>query len=325
MSMSISTQQSTVCGWLVCLSLVAHALPVTAQDADVVRHFTRLTRASEWQPVGTISIRFPAHHPQGMVVVGDYIFFSSVEVTIPTERFERPVSGYDRTPGEGVGHLFKTDRQGNLIAHVTLGEGSIYHPGGIDFDGTFIWIPVAEYRPNSRSIIYRVDPVTMEATEAFRFEDHIGAIVHDTMTTTLHGVSWGSRSFYAWELSNKLGLSVGGSDPAALRIPNGSHYVDYQDCHSVAERYMLCGGVSTHDIRTLGASGGQEITLGGLDLIDLQSRRAVHQLPITWQVEPNLVVSTNPFFVELKDEHLRFHFMPQDNRSTIYIFDALRD
>jgi len=25
----------------------------------------------------------------------------------------------------------------------------VYHPGGIDFDGVNIWVPVAEYRPDS--------------------------------------------------------------------------------------------------------------------------------------------------------------------------------
>ena len=76
----------------------------------------------------------------------------------------------------------------------------MYHPGGIDYDGKSIWVPVAEYRPNSRAIIYRVDPQAMKATEVFRYGDHIGGIVHNTDDKTLHGVSWGSRRFYSWTL-----------------------------------------------------------------------------------------------------------------------------
>jgi hypothetical protein len=53
---------------------------------------------------------------------------------------------------------------------------------------------VAEYRPNSQSIIYRVDPETMKAEEMFRFKDHIGGLVRDTEDNSLHGVSWGSRA-----------------------------------------------------------------------------------------------------------------------------------
>jgi hypothetical protein len=300
-------------------------LPVAAQDADIVRHFRRLSRATDWRRAGTISMQFQTYHPQGMVIVGEHIFFSSVEVTVPTERFGLVVDGYDRTAGEGVAHLFKADREGNLIARVMLGEGSVYHPGGIDFDGDFIWVPVAEYRPNSRSIIYRVNPATMEATEVFRFPDHIGGVVHDTTSKTLHGVSWGSRFFYAWELNDELELAVSTLDPAGLRTPNGSHYVDYQDCHYVPERYMLCGGVSSYSVSAQGDSVGVDFALGGIDLIDLRLQRAVHQVPITRRVEPDLVMSKNPFFVELRDDHLRFYFMPEDNMSTVYIFDAYRE
>ncbi len=138
--------------------LFALSLPAAAQESDLVRRFKELTRATGWELVETIEMQFPTHHPQGMVVVGDYIFFSAVEVIVATEQYGRIVAGYDRTPGEGVGHLFKVDRQGNLIAHTTVGVGTIYHPGGIDYDGRYLWVPVAEYRPSSRSIIYRVDP-----------------------------------------------------------------------------------------------------------------------------------------------------------------------
>ena len=40
-----------------------------------------------------------------------------------------------RTPGKGVGHLFVMDRQGHLQKDIVLGDGDMYHPGGIDFDG----------------------------------------------------------------------------------------------------------------------------------------------------------------------------------------------
>src|SRR6185436_13801282 len=150
----------------------------------------------------------------------------------------------DRDAGEGVAHLFKIDMAGKLIAEITLSEGTIYHPGGIDYDGTNIWVPVAEYRPDSRSVVYRVDPHTMKATEALRFADHLGAIVHNTDDGTLHGVSWGSRRFYRW----KIGASVRAGDAGVAAEPartlNASHYVDYQDCKYLVARRMLCSGTS---------------------------------------------------------------------------------
>ena len=129
---------------------------------------------------------------------------------------------------------------GNLLADLTLGEETMYHPGGIDYDGDDIWVPVAEYRPDSRSIVYRVDPNTMKATEVFRFADHLGAIVHDTDDRTLHAVSWGSRRFYRWPLAGDG--RVTGAEPR--RSLNTSHYLDYQDCKYVGGRQMLCTGVT---------------------------------------------------------------------------------
>src|SRR5437762_3856589 len=180
------------------LALLGAAVTLVMQaDAGSVvsERVMKLTRDASWKPVTSLLVAFPAHHPQGMVKIGDTFYVSSVEIKVPTTRFPKPVGGFDRDPGQGIGHLFKIDRTGKLLADLTLGEGTMYHPGGIDYDGTNIWVPVAEYRPDSRSIIYRVDPQRMQAAEVFRFADHIGAIVHNTDDNTLHGVSWWSRRF----------------------------------------------------------------------------------------------------------------------------------
>jgi hypothetical protein len=160
-----------------------------------------------------------------MVKIGDTLFVSSVEIKTPTKRYPQPVDGYDRDTGEGVGHLFKIDMKGNLISDLVLGEGTMYHPGGIDYDGEHIWVSVAEYRPNSRTVVYRVDPATMKATEVFRFPDHIGGILHNTDDRTLHGVSWGSRRFYKWNLSADGKVTDADQPPGRLRTLNPSHYL----------------------------------------------------------------------------------------------------
>jgi hypothetical protein len=143
--------------------------------ATVAERVLRLTRQSAWKLVTSVPIPFRTYHPQGMVKIGDALFVSSVEIKVPTKRFPQAVDGYDRDAGDGVGHLFKLDLAGNLIADLKLGEGAMYHPGGIDYDGEHIWVAVAEYRPNSRAIIYRVDPRTMKTTEVFRVADHTRA------------------------------------------------------------------------------------------------------------------------------------------------------
>jgi hypothetical protein len=179
-------------------------------------------------------------------------------------------------------------------------------------------VPVAEYRPDSRSIVYRVDPDTMKATEVLRFADHIGAIVHNTDDHTLHGVSWGSRRFYRWTLGRDGKVTNAATPPEKLRTLNTSHYLDYQDCKYVGDRRMLCTGV-TEMRRTPDTS---PFRLGGLDLVDLRDGRPVHQVPVLLWTAGGLDMTHNPVWLEPTAAGLRGYFMPEDDKSTLYIYDV---
>ena len=113
-------------------------------DTVVSDRVKLMTRSTPWRQVATIPVNFNTQHPQGMVKIDDVYYVTAVEIKTPTKRFPAPVNGLDRDAGEGAGHLFKFDAKGNLLADLPLGEGSIYHPGGIDYDGKHIWVPVAE-------------------------------------------------------------------------------------------------------------------------------------------------------------------------------------
>ena len=214
--------------------------------------------------------------------------------------------------------MFKIDAGGRLLGDLRLGEGSMYHPGGIDYDGQNIWVPVAVYLPDSRSIIYRVDPGTMKATEVFRFPDHIGAIVHNTDDHTLHGVSWGSRRFYRWTLDADGKVTNAGVPPEQLRTLNPSFYVDYQDCKYVGGRRMLCTGVT--EFRQPGAAA--PFRLGGMELVDLAASRPLHQVPVLLWTATGFDMTHNPSWVEASASGLRAYFMPEDDKSTIYVYDV---
>ena len=302
--------------------MFAAAVALSAAQADtrsvVAERVMKLTRSSPWKPVASLPIAFRTHHPQGMVKIGATLFVSSVEVKVPTRPLAQPDGDYDRDTGVGVGHLFKIDMAGHLIADLRLGEGTIYHPGGIDFDGKQIWVPVAEYRPNSRSIVYRVDPETMKATVAFRFADHIGAIVHDTDDHTLHGVSWGSRRFYRWTLGNGGRVTNADTPPEKLRRLNTSHYLDYQDCKYLGSRRMLCTGVTEMRQRP----DTPPFQLGGIDVIDLEDGRPVHQVPVLLWTAGGLDMTHNPVWIEPGATGLRAYFMPEDDTSILYIYDV---
>ena len=304
---------------VLCLGAMPSALRAEEPDRAVLaERVVKLSRGTQWKPVSAVPINFLTHHPQGMVKIGDTLFVSSVEIQQPTKRFPQPVDGYDRDTGAGVGHLFKIDMKGNLIADITLGEGTIYHPGGIDYDGKYIWVPVAEYRPNSRSIVYRVDPETMKAEEMFRFADHIGGVVHNTDDKSLHGVSWGSRRFYRWPVDANGKPINANESPEKLRALNTSHYLDYQDCKYVAKSCMLCSGVT--EMRM--TPEATPFRLGGLDLVNLADGRPLFQTPVLLWTAGGMDMTHNPVWMEASDAGIRAYFMPEDDKSTLYIYEA---
>ena len=292
---------------LIALTVVASSGQTAAPGSRSVLadRVTALTRNSVWKLAASVPVRFRTFHPQGMVKIGETFFVSSVEVR-------------NRDTGDGTGHLFSIDSTGDLLTDLKLGEGPIYHPGGIDYDGQSIWVPVAEYRPDSRSIIYRVDPKTMKATEVLRFADHIGAIVHNADDDTLHGVSWGSRRFYRWTLGRDGRITNGATPPERLRTFNTSHYLDYQDCKYAGARRMLCTGVT--EMRQ--PSAPSAFRLGGIDLIDLRDGRPLHQVPVLLWTAGGLDMTHNPVWLEPTAAGLRGYFMPEDDTSTIYVYDV---
>jgi hypothetical protein len=313
---SVRRGQRSTCGGALLVVMAALTAGGAQRDSDVAERVRAITRESRWTLLATHPLAFAAHHPQGMVKIGETFFVSSVEITVRTRRYPQPVGGVDRDAGEGVGHLFKFGADGSLLAHLRLGEGAIYHPGGIDYDGTHIWVPVAEYRPDSRSIVYRVDPRRMEAVEVFRFPDHIGALVHDTAAGTLHGVSWGSRRLYRWGLGHDGRVTGALTRQGALQAANGSHYVDYQDCQYVGGRRMLCTGLA--ELRQ--GPDGPPLRLGGMELVDLADARPVHQVPVPLWTAGGLPMTRNPSWVEPGGAGLRAYFMPDDDRATIYVY-----
>ncbi len=286
--------------------LLCHLL---TQAQTLVDKIKKLRYDTQWQQVAAIPLQFPTYHPQGMVRVGDFFYMSSVEV------LKRPTNG---EAGEGIGHLFKMDSTGKLLAQTTLGEGTMYHPGGIDYDGKHIWIPVAEYRPNSQSVIYKIDPATLQSTEVLRFKEHIGGIVHNTDAHTLFGVSWSSRNFYQWNLNKKEQVSNASATPEQLRIINPTFYIDYQDCHYLGKDIMLCSGLQRY------TNNNQTIRLGGFDLISLKDYRPIHQVPVRLWSPTGLPMTSNPFWVESTAKGIRAYFVPDDDKaSTLFIYEAI--
>lgn len=289
---------TTVAAAVVLTGITVGGADAARRDGDVATAFQKVDRNTAWTLAERIPLRFPTHHPQGFALVGDRIFLSSVEVLEAPVKFPVPVGGYDRTPGRGIGHVFVLDRAGNLLKDIRVGEGTIYHPGGIDYDGEDVWVPVAEYRPDSDAIVYRLDPKTLTVHEEFRVHDHIGGIVRDRVDGSLHGVSWGSRRLYSW-------TSRGRHQEIAL---NPDHLIDYQDCDYVARRKQLCTGVTG-----LPTASGGSYELGGLALLDLaDGNRMLHEIPFQQFSTAGHVATRNPVALEVEGGKLRLLAAPDD-------------
>ena len=308
--------------------VAATALMLAASNAAIAQGVTdgaaiservkKLSRGVQWRQVAAIPIKFNTHHPQGMIKIGDTFYVSSVEIKTPTKRFAQLQDGYDRDTGEGAGHVFKFDKDGNLLADLAIGEGSAYHPGGMDYDGKWIWVPTAEYRPNSRAIIYRIDPATMKANEVFRYGDHIGGLVRNTRNNSLHGLSWGSRRFYTWALDANDRPTNADTPPERLRVANPSGYIDYQDCKYLGGQEALCSGLNMYQMK----KDGPRFALGGFEIVDLAANRAVFQMPVELWTESGLPMTYNPFWIEPTANGLRAYFLPEDEKSTLYVYEA---
>ncbi len=131
------------------------------------------TDSSEWERVGGFELTFETDHPQGLIRVGDRWFLSTV-------RIPQGEPGNPDLAVAGRGFLIEADRNegvGTEKARLELCDGMVYHPGGLATDGDALYVPVSEYRPDSSSLIYKVDLETFEVVgDPVEFPDHIGAL-----------------------------------------------------------------------------------------------------------------------------------------------------
>ena len=253
------------------------------------------SRRTEWELIKQIPLDFPTHHPQGLAFAGEYLFLSSVEVIEPPTNVFDPTGS---TPGRGVGHMFVLDGDGGLIRDLIIGADDMYHPGGIDFDGSNIWVPMGEYRPRGNSMVLTVDPKTFAVRERFRVMDSIGWTISDSDTGTIYGGNWGSRRFYAWDENGEERDSW----------ENPSSFIDYQDCHFASNGQAVCSGIAVLPQ----ADGSGEYELGGLAIVDFTNHRIVYETPLQVFSSAGHVLTRNPFSLTFDADGLLLHVAPDD-------------
>jgi len=265
--------------------------------------------ATKWTLKDSLLLQFNTHHTQGLLKIGNYFYLSAVEVRTWPHSYGKLINGYDRDTGDGSGYLFKFDHTGRLIAQLQLGEGDSYHPGGIDFDGKHIWVPVCEYRPYGKSILYKVDPESMTATPVASCNDAIGAVAYNSEKKELIGMNWDAEHFYKWKKGKTDILQF------ISRQKNDHHFIRYQDCQYIGKDIMLCSGLRSYQ------SGSSRFRVGGLQAIRLSDYSAVWEIPVPIWVGNNIPLNNNPFFAEATESRTTLYFVPEDDRSVMYVYE----
>jgi hypothetical protein len=221
-----------------------------------------------------VPLRFATYHVQGLDLTKRYYFATSV----------------DREQKRAW--LFKIDRKsGQLNSKMDMTDGPLIHPGGIQFDGKYLWVPNAEYRRESRTMIYGIDPNRLEILRSFKVGDHIGAMASDGKDL-LYGVNWDAVHFYVWDFD--------GDQLNKVDSPTSAAYQDIKFCGG----RLLCSG----------HQDGRSV----IDIID----------PEAWSLVKRIDLPPDQWKTNLSREGMAFdgnlYFLPDDGPDSQILTFALR-
>jgi hypothetical protein len=295
---------------MVCSASYA-AKPLSKQGKRVAKALMS-TDPNEWQLVESIDLKFDTYHPQGTLKVDDTFYITTVKVERRPRytRQGKQVSVMDE--GAGKGYLMQFDAGGNLLKCIELCEGAIFHPGGMDFDGRYIWVPITKYYPYSRSLIVRVDVRSHQVEKVCYVDDSIGAIIHDTDNNILVGANWDADEFLTWQLDSALEVKDAELTAAERRHANTAKHLAIQDSKYIGGGKMV----------GFGLKNGPKGRVGGFDVIDTRTFEKLRSADIELRTPRKSIVSGNPSTIEIVGDKMRLYFAPEDNKTTLYIYQT---
>jgi beta-lactamase class A len=136
-------------------------------------------------PEKVIELKASMDHVQGIDVDGNRLW----------------VTWVDRQKKKG--HLGEFELStGRLVRSVEVQKGERYHPGGLAREADSLWLPVAEYKASSSSLIQRRNRKTLALEAEFIVPDHVGCVA--VRNGHIYGGNWDSRQIYVWDASGKL-------------------------------------------------------------------------------------------------------------------------
>ncbi len=156
-------------------------------------------------------------------------------------------------------------------------HGALDHPGGIDFDGEHLWVPVSGSWRESLSVILKIpvsDDVPLSNTKpetVFEVNDHIGAIAVDTKKKKLYGANWDTLISYSWTLKGKL---IEKTHQAKLIMNHPNQKIAVQDWKSLGNGVVMMGGSDKSPDRSPMTSRAL------IEIIDMNSHKRLGQARI---------------------------------------------
>lgn len=228
-------------------------------------------------PERVVALEGETHHVQGVALVeGRFV-----------------VTAVDRKAQKGW--LMEFDGEGRRMREAQIHDGAMYHPGGFDVDGESLWIPVAEYRPKSRSVIQRRSLGTMELISSFAVPDHIGAVA--TGSDRLYLADWDARRIYEYSFDGKL-----------IRVRDNPTAYRFQD---LKLRYGVLVGAAP---AAKGEAGGGAVVWMDPETLQVTGVRRVGRtdrgVPLVQEG------------IELRDG--RVYLLPEDTPSRLFVYDLIR-
>lgn len=255
--------------------------PSRETAADTVR---ALTRDTSWTRTSAVGIDGDAGHPQGLTRFGEGWLLT----TLCSERAE----------------LLVLDARGHITKRVDLTDGPRSRPGGLHAGAGECWVAVAENRPRSTTSVVRLD-AELQASVAFRFEDHLGAVC-PLGDGTLLAVSWASRMLYR----------LGANGVVLDRRENPSFFVDFQDL-----TVLSCGAVAATGVGGLTAPHGR-LQLGAIALVDPDTLALPHETPVSAWEPGGRVATYNALHLDVVDEAVRMYCVVGDGAGVLAAWDA---
>lgn len=223
-----------------------------------------------------IPLKGTVHHVQGIDLDGNTLWVTSV----------------DSSARKGYLHEFVLP-SGEHRRTAEIQDGARFHPGGLATGGASVWIPVAEYKRNSSTVIQRRNRNTLELESQFEVADHIGCLA--VRGDVLVGGNWDSRDWYVWDSKGTL----------QRKIANASGNA-YQDIKFDGNE-LVGGGLLLAD-RT-----------GAIDWLEFPSLKLATRL-LTGKTDRGHPLTREGLAVR----NGRLYLLPEDGPSRLFVFDLKR-